>query len=140
MGNMVVKNWFGDVSSRPAAVVEANSVADIVDVLKRRRKYPSPVRAVGSNHSTTACGTADGGTIIAMKMNRILALDEDSVTGIYPHAPPTVADIATLSQGPHQRAAAVASRRGGEDEVHRELERPGLLSQRLTSRLSLIHI
>jgi FAD/FMN-containing dehydrogenase len=80
MGDVEVKNWFGDVSSRPAAVVEANSVADIIDVLKRRRKYPAPVRAVGSNHSTTACGTADGGTIIAMKMNRIVALDEDSVT------------------------------------------------------------
>jgi FAD/FMN-containing dehydrogenase len=80
MDDLVVTNWFGDVSSRPAAVVEANSVADIVDVLKRRRKYPAPVRAVGSNHSTTACGTADSGTIIEMKMNRIVALDEDSVT------------------------------------------------------------
>jgi hypothetical protein len=37
MGDLVVKNWFGDVSSRPAAVVEANSVADIVDVLKQRK-------------------------------------------------------------------------------------------------------
>jgi FAD/FMN-containing dehydrogenase len=80
MGDLVVKNWFGDVSSRPAAVVEANSVADIVDVLKQRKKYPSPVRTVGSNHSTTACGTADGGTIVKMNMNRIVELDEDSVT------------------------------------------------------------
>jgi FAD/FMN-containing dehydrogenase len=80
MTDLVASNWFGDVSSSPAAVVEATSVADIVDVLKRSRKYPSPVRAVGSNHSTTACGTADGGTVIAMKMNRIVALDEDSVT------------------------------------------------------------
>jgi FAD/FMN-containing dehydrogenase len=76
----VITNWFGDVSSRPATVVEASSAADIVDVLKRRRKYRSPVRAIGSNHSTTPCGTADGGTIIEMKMNRIVALDEDSVT------------------------------------------------------------
>lgn len=80
MDDLVVTNWFGDVSSRPAAVVEANSVADVVDVVKRRRKYPAPVRAVGSSHSTTACGTADSGTIIEMKMNRIVALDEDSVT------------------------------------------------------------
>jgi hypothetical protein len=43
--------------------------------------YPSPVRAVGSNHSTTPCGVADDGTLVVMRhMNRILNIGPDSVT------------------------------------------------------------
>ena len=44
-------------------------------------KYPSPVRARGSGHSTTVCGVADGGTVINMKpMSRILDIGTDTVT------------------------------------------------------------
>ena len=67
-----VTNWFGNIVSHPAVIVDAHSVDDIVAVMKDPAKYPSPVRAVGSNHSTAACGTADGGTLIRMKMNQIL--------------------------------------------------------------------
>ena len=73
-----VTNWFGDVVSHPQVIVDANSVDDIVAVMKDPVKYPSPVRAVGSNHSTSACGTADGGTLIRMKMNSILSIDSGS--------------------------------------------------------------
>src|SRR6202042_3732373 len=40
----------------------------------------SPVRAVGSNHSTAPCGVADGGTLVQMKMNKILNIGPDSLT------------------------------------------------------------
>src|SRR5215475_1199707 len=76
-----VTNWFGNITSHPAVVVDAASVDDIVAVLKDPQKYPSPVRAVGSNHSTSACGTADGGTLIRMsKMNGVVAIGKDTVT------------------------------------------------------------
>jgi len=76
-----VTNWFGDVVSHPLVVVEASSVDDIVAVLKNPGQYPSPVRAVGSYHSTSPCGSADGGTIIKMsRMNRILEIAADTVT------------------------------------------------------------
>lgn len=76
-----VTNWFGDLVSHPKAVVEAASVDDIVAVLKNPDRYPSPVRAIGSNHSTERCGVADGGTVIRMsKMNRILDISNDTVT------------------------------------------------------------
>ena len=52
MADPVVTNWFGDLVSHPKVVVEANSAADIVAILKDPAHYPSPVRAVGSNHST----------------------------------------------------------------------------------------
>ena len=75
-----VTNWFGNITSHPAVVVEATSLNDIIAVMKDPKRYPSPVRAVGSNHSTSACGTADGGTLIKMsKMNRILEIGSDTV-------------------------------------------------------------
>ena len=76
-----ITNWFGDITSNPAVVVQAASVDDIVAVLKDPGRYPSPVRAVGSNHSTSACGVADGGTLIQMsKMNAIVKIAGDTVT------------------------------------------------------------
>jgi hypothetical protein len=76
-----VTNWFGNVSSDPAVIVDAASVDNIVAILKNPAKYPSPVRAVGSNHSTSACGAADGGTLIRMaKMNAIVSITADTVT------------------------------------------------------------
>ncbi|MGH9621043.1 MAG: FAD-binding oxidoreductase [Bryobacteraceae bacterium] len=80
MPDLVVNNWFGDLTSRPSAIAEAHSLQDIVAVLKDPGKYPSPIRAVGSNHSTTPCGVVNGGTIIKMKMNRILNIGSDSLT------------------------------------------------------------
>lgn len=80
MATKTVTNWFGNIVSHPAVIVEANSVDDIIAVVKDSVKYPSPVRAVGSNHSTAPCGVADAGTLIKMKMNRILNIGTDSLT------------------------------------------------------------
>src|SRR5215831_11212205 len=76
-----VTNWFGDLVSHPKAVVEAASVDDIVRVLKNPGSCPSPVRPIGSNHSTERCGIADGGTVVEMsKMSRIVDISTDTVT------------------------------------------------------------
>src|SRR5579872_44029 len=80
MADLTISNWFGDLVSHPQAIVDANSKEDIIAVLKDTAKYPSPVRAIGSNHSTANCGAADGGTVIRMKMNQILNIGSDSVT------------------------------------------------------------
>lgn len=81
MSDLVVTNWFGDLVSHPKVIVEAHSPEDIAAILKDPVKYPSPVRAVGSNHSTSPCGAADGGTLIQMKpMNRILNITSNTVT------------------------------------------------------------
>jgi FAD/FMN-containing dehydrogenase len=80
MAANIVTNWFGDIVSHPQVIVDANSVDDIVSVLKDSGKYPSPVRAVGSNHSTSPCGVADGGTLIRMKLNRILDIGDETLT------------------------------------------------------------
>jgi FAD/FMN-containing dehydrogenase len=81
MTNPPFTNWFGDLVSYPQVVVEPASTDDIITVLKNPDQYPSPVRAVGSNHSTAPCAMADQGTIIQMsKMNRILDISADTVT------------------------------------------------------------
>lgn len=81
MQRVEVTNWFGSIRSNPAVIVEAESVDQIVAILQDRERYPSPVRAVGSNHSTTPCGVADGGTLIVMRaMDRILEIRDGTVT------------------------------------------------------------
>jgi FAD/FMN-containing dehydrogenase len=81
MSNLEVTNWFGDLVSHPQVLVEPASTEDIVGILKNSAKYPSPVRAVGSNHSTSPCGAADGGTLVKMtNMSRILNITADTVT------------------------------------------------------------
>ena len=81
MPENTVTNWFGDLATHPAVVVEASSTEDVVSILRDPVKYPSPVRAVGSFHSTAACGSVDGGTLVRMsKMNRILNMGADSAT------------------------------------------------------------
>src|ERR1035437_8286856 len=81
MAGTTITNWFGDVTSHPRVVVEAASVDDIVRILKDPEHYPSPVRAVGSNHSTAPVGVAAGGTLITMsRVNRILEIRADTVT------------------------------------------------------------
>ena len=77
MATNTVTNWFGNIVSHPRVIVDADSVADIVAVLKDSAKYPAPVRAVGSNHSTAPCGVAEGGTLIRMKMDKILSIGQD---------------------------------------------------------------
>src|SRR6185503_18076420 len=66
MAAITVTNWFGDVVSHPAVVVDAETADDIVKVMTQPTRYPSPVRAVGSNHSTTPCGAIEGGTLVRM--------------------------------------------------------------------------
>ncbi|HEX4029335.1 MAG TPA: FAD-binding protein [Terracidiphilus sp.] len=80
MATNSVSNWFGNVVSHPAVIVDAYHVEDIVAVMKDPAKYPSPVRAIGSNHSNPPCGSADGGTLIRMKMNQILSIGGDTLT------------------------------------------------------------
>ncbi len=81
MPEITVTNWFGDVVSHPQVVVEASSKEEIIAILKDPVKFPPPVRAVGSNHSTPPCGVADGGTLIKMTgMNNIVSITDQTVT------------------------------------------------------------
>lgn len=74
-------NWKGNLSYFPSVVAYAYSVDDIVRIVKDRKLYPSPVRAAGSQHSTTMCIEANRGTVIDVKkMDKILAIDHHALT------------------------------------------------------------
>lgn len=76
-----MQSWSLEHSSSPSVLVTPSCVEDIVDIVKNKEDYPSPLRAVGSGHSTTPCFEADGGTIVAMgKMNRIFDVDFEENT------------------------------------------------------------
>ena len=78
---LYLRNWGGAIVSRPAVIARPNSLQEIVEIVTDRARYPAPLRAIGSNHSTTACGTADGGTVIRMgRLNRIKEIAGDRVT------------------------------------------------------------
>src|SRR5688572_18172253 len=69
------------VSSGPAATVEVATPSEIHQVLMDPRRYPSPVRPLGSGSSTTRCVTANGGTQLDLStMNRVLKIESDRVT------------------------------------------------------------
>jgi FAD/FMN-containing dehydrogenase len=81
MERQEVNNWFGNLTSFPQVVVEPRNVQDLIMIMKDTTAYPSPIRAVGANHSTTACAVADDGTLVVMhQMNRILSIGPDTVT------------------------------------------------------------
>ena len=81
MAGNTVTNWFGNVVSHPQVVVEVSSKEEIIAILRDPVKYPAPVRAVGSNHSTPPCGAADGGTLIRMlNMDKIVSITDTTVT------------------------------------------------------------
>ena len=46
----------------PAITVEVSTPSEIQTVLMDPRRYPTPVRPVGSGSSMTRCVTANGGT------------------------------------------------------------------------------
>lgn len=75
-----VANWFGDLKTYPQVVVDAHSLADLERIVSDPVSYPSPLKAVGQNHSTAQCCEANGGTIIRMKMNKILEIGDDYIT------------------------------------------------------------
>lgn len=76
-----IHNWGRDIYSYPAVVVTPETVEELRQILRDKEHYPSPVRAVGSNHSTTRCAVADGGTLVVMKkLNRIIEIGENTIT------------------------------------------------------------
>jgi hypothetical protein len=81
MEKVQVQNWFGNVTSSPQVIVEPENVQEICAIMQDAHKYPGPVRAIGSHHSTTACVDVEGGTLISMrKMKRIIEIRSDTVT------------------------------------------------------------
>jgi len=81
MAQVRLQNWKREVTYRAHSLEFAQSVDDIVRVVKDRGRYPGPVRVKGSHHSTTRCVVNEGGTVIDVtRMNKILGIDQAAKT------------------------------------------------------------
>lgn len=81
MTDVKLQNWKREITYYAHELVYAETVDDIVRVVKDKERYPAPVRAKGSHHSTTDCVVATGGTVIDLtRMNKILNIDKDAKT------------------------------------------------------------
>src|SRR5690606_32456258 len=81
-------------TSGPAVVVRPTSASEILQVLQDTKRYPSPVRPIGSGSSTTRCTAANGGTLLDLsQMNRVLKIDDDTVTVQPGISLPELADV-----------------------------------------------
>jgi FAD/FMN-containing dehydrogenase len=79
MKNMV-RNYDGGITASPAQLVSPGTVAEIQSILRDVGRYPGPVRAMGSYHSLTPCVSSDGTIIDMSGINRIVAIDPESMT------------------------------------------------------------
>jgi len=70
-----ITNYDGSITTTPQQHVHPTSVAELQEILRDRQKYPSPVRAMGSNHSLTPCA-ASTGTVVGMDgFTKIVKID-----------------------------------------------------------------
>lgn len=71
-----IVNYDGSITTTPKQLVYPQTVEEIQSILRDSSTYPSPVRAIGSYHSLTPCGSADGGTILDMThMTQVIEID-----------------------------------------------------------------
>lgn len=81
-------------SNGPAVTVEATTPTEILQVMLDAKRYPSPIRPIGSGSSTTRCITANGGTQLDLSgMNRVIKIDTDTVTVQPGISLPELADV-----------------------------------------------
>jgi FAD/FMN-containing dehydrogenase len=70
-----ITNYDGGIVTNPQQHVHPKSVQELQEILRNRTKYPSPVRAMGSNHSLTPCA-ASTGTVVSMDgFTKIVKID-----------------------------------------------------------------
>jgi len=75
-----ITNYDGAIVTTPQVHVTPKSIDELQGILRDTRKYPAPVRAMGSNHSLTPCA-ASTGTIIDMSgLKAIVTIDEQAMT------------------------------------------------------------
>lgn len=77
---VTVRNWDRTLTGTARVVARPRTVQDVVAVMTDRDRYPSPVRPVGSDLSTTRCNDTDGGTLLDMRgMNGVIEVSADTV-------------------------------------------------------------
>ncbi|MBO9578911.1 MAG: FAD-binding protein [Microbacteriaceae bacterium] len=74
-GRTTVVNWGRSASARPAEIVHARSVDEVVAVVRRARERGLPVKAIGAGHSFTDAALTDGVLLDVSAIDGVLAVD-----------------------------------------------------------------
>ncbi|MBK8256737.1 MAG: FAD-binding protein [Polyangiaceae bacterium] len=73
----IVTNYDGGITAAPRAFVQPTCVEEIQAILRDRKQYPSPVRAMGSYHSLTPCASSNGTMVSMARLNRVVNIDRE---------------------------------------------------------------
>jgi L-gulonolactone oxidase len=81
VGTYSFRNWNGSALSTPRVAVAPRTVDDLIQVVKDRDRYPSPLRAAGSFHSLNDCFTTTGTQLLTRHFDDIrIDLDAGTIT------------------------------------------------------------
>lgn len=69
--NTRFSNWNGSASSAPQVVAVPRDLGELIEVVKDRDRFPSPVRAAGSFHSLNACFATTGTQVLLRNFDDI---------------------------------------------------------------------
>jgi FAD/FMN-containing dehydrogenase len=75
-----ITNYDGAISMTPQELVRPNSVEELQGILRQPDRYPSPVRAMGSNHSLTPCASTSGTVVSMAGFTKIVKIDPQKMT------------------------------------------------------------
>jgi FAD/FMN-containing dehydrogenase len=72
--------WNGMIDHRPAAIVRANGVPDVVAAVRFAREHDLPLSIKGGGHHVAGLAVADGGLMLDMSPMRDVSVDPDRRT------------------------------------------------------------
>src|SRR3954468_13908164 len=79
MTKAIFRNWNNSVLSTPRVVADPRDLHELIEVIRDKKNYPSPLRVGGSFHSLNACFVSEGTQILLKHFNQI-RVDTDKMT------------------------------------------------------------
>jgi hypothetical protein len=79
MSEAIFRNWNKSVLSTPRVVAVPGDLQGLIELVKDRANYPSPLRVGGSFHSLNACFVSEGTQILLRHFDQI-QVDTDEMT------------------------------------------------------------
>jgi hypothetical protein len=79
MTEAIFRNWNNSVLSTPRVVAVPRNLEELIEVVKDKVNYPSPLRVGGSFHSLNACFVSEGTQILLRHFGQI-QVDTDEMT------------------------------------------------------------
>ena len=66
-----LRSWNSADFSYPTVIANPRNLDELVEVVKDRDKYPSPLRVAGHRHSMTACFATTGTQVLMKHFNDV---------------------------------------------------------------------